>query len=196
MSSIRTGGRSAIIRAKVLAAASELVASNGLQNVTMPEIAQRAGVAATSLYRRWGDIGSLLLDMATERLSQKFPMPEEGSIKEDLKYWCGRIAAGLNSSDEPDFLRVLFATWDLTPEKRKKALAPRIEQIETMLQRGRARGEMTPSLEEVLDHLLAPLYIRALLGIVVDESLAEELVERLMKTPASLGDLNRTRRTQ
>lgn len=182
MSSTRTGGRSAIVRAKVLAAASDLVTSKGLQNVTMPEIAQRAGVAATSLYRRWGDVGSLLLDMAVERLSHKWSLPDEGSIEGDLKCWSGRIALGLKANKEANFFRVLLATSDVAPEKRIRALAPRLEQLEHMLQRSRARGEKTPSIDDVVNHLLAPLYIRALVGLPVDKTLAAQLVERLLNT--------------
>ncbi len=166
----------------MLAAASDLVSTKGLGNVTLPEIAQRAGVAATSLYRRWGDVGSLLLDMAVERLAQEFPLPDEGSIEEDLKCWSRRIARALNSPAEPNFLRVLLATWEVAPETRISALAPRVEQLQNMLGRSRARGERTPSLEEVIDHLLAPLYMRALFGLSVNEAFAEQLVERLLST--------------
>jgi AcrR family transcriptional regulator len=167
----------------VLAAASDLVATKGLPNVTMPEIAQRAGVAATSLYRRWGDVGSLLLDMAVERLSHKWPLPDEGTIEEDLKCWSERIALGLKSNKEANFFRVLLATSDVAPEKRIGALAPRLEQLQNMLQRSRARGERTPSVDDVVDHLLAPLYMRALLGLSLDKTFAAQLVERLLNTP-------------
>jgi len=180
MSSTRSGGRSAIVRAKVLAAASDLVATKGLQNVTMPEIAQRAGVAATSLYRRWGDVGSLLLDMAVDRLAHKWPLPDEGSIEDDLKRWSERIALGLNSTEEPKFFRVLLATTDIAPEKRIKALAPRREQLEAMLQRSKMRGERTPSVDDLIDHILSPLYMRALVGLPVDKARAKLLVERLL----------------
>jgi hypothetical protein len=38
----------------------------------------------------------------------------------------------------------------------------RLDQIATMLERDRARGERPPELANVMDHLLAPLYMRAL----------------------------------
>jgi len=180
MSITRAGGRSAIVRAKVLAAASELVATQGLRNVTLPEIAQRAGVAGTSVYRRWGDINSLLLDMSVERLAQKFPVPDEGSIKKDLELWGERIALGLNSTEEAKFFRILLATSELEPEQRMKALAPRLEQLEAMVQRSRSRGEKAPSVDEIFDYIISPLYMRALLGRPVDRSLANQLVHRLL----------------
>jgi hypothetical protein len=49
-----------------------------------------------------------------------------------------------------------------------------------MLARARERGEKTPSTAEVLDHLLSPLYVRALFGAPADEAFAERLVERLI----------------
>jgi hypothetical protein len=63
---------------------------------------------------------------------------------------------------------------------RSAALTPRSKQISTMLARARERGEKTPSTAEVLDHLLSPLYVRALFGAPADEAFAERLVERLI----------------
>lgn len=182
MSSTRSGGRSAIVRTRILAAASDLVAEQGLQSVTIPEIARRAGVAPTSLYRRWGNSGALLLDMAAEKLEQKYPLPDEGSVEKDLKMWTQRVAAGLSTStDEANFFRILLAVSDITPEKRIAALTPRIEQLKSMLKRGQERGELSPGIDDVINYLLAPLYMRALIGLPTDNSLAEQLVNRLLK---------------
>jgi hypothetical protein len=57
----------------------------------------------------------------------------------------------------------------------------RVDQIKTMLERARKRGEKPPALADVLDHLLAPLYTRALFGTPANEAFAEKLVERLMR---------------
>ena len=57
----------------------------------------------------------------------------------------------------------------------------RVQQIATMVERARARGETAPEPIDVTDHLLAPLYMRALFGARVDEAFAEDLVERLMR---------------
>jgi hypothetical protein len=60
------------------------------------------------------------------------------------------------------------------------ALKPRVAQLETMLGRARARGEPSPSIEDVVDMLLAPLYTRTLFGMPTDEALADRLVKRLL----------------
>lgn len=176
----RSGGRSAEVKAKVFAAANELVATKGLNNVTLPEIAQSAGVAPTSLYRRWGNVSSVLLDMSVERLTQKFPVPDEGSLEKDLVHWSERMALGLNSTEEAKFFRVLLATSDMDPDKRMKALAPRLNQLEAMLNRSTARGESAPSIDDILDFIISPLYMRALLGRPINKAYARKLAQRIL----------------
>jgi hypothetical protein len=63
---------------------------------------------------------------------------------------------------------------------RTAALNPRVEQIATMLERARQRGEIVPTVAEVLDHLLAPIYTRKLFGAPADETMAEQLTDRLI----------------
>lgn len=192
MSRVRSGGRSAAVRAKVLASARDLVLSRGVQNVTIPEIAQHAGVAPTSLYRRWGNVSALLLDMAVNRLADRWPLPDEGSVEADLKTWSACIVRGLNAPEEPSFLRILLTSWDLPPAKRVEALTPRLTQLEEMLQRGTDRGEAVPPVEDVVDHILAPLYMRGLLGLPVDEAYAERAVDRLLQCAATMASLPRS----
>lgn len=48
---------------------------------------------------------------------------------------------------------------------RDDLLAERARQLKSMLDRALERGERAPDALGVLDHLLAPMYIRVLLGI-------------------------------
>jgi len=50
-----------------------------------------------------------------------------------------------------------------------------------MLDRALQRGERVPSAFEVIDHILAPLYVRALFGMPEDEAFAEHLVDRILR---------------
>lgn len=184
MSSTRPGGRSAIVKTKVFDAAKTLAIQRGLHNVTMPEVAKLSGIAPTSLYRRWGDVGSLLMEMAAERLSEIFPLPDEGSVEADLTLWARRIVGGLIADADVNFLRVLLATTGMSPETRKLALASRLEQLQSMLARAKARGEAAPGADDVIDHLIAPLYMRSILGMPLNEGYADGLVRRLLEMTA------------
>lgn len=182
MSTRRPGGRTAIVKAKAFEAARALAVERSLHNVTMPEIAKRAGIAPTSLYRRWGDVGSLLMEMAVERLNETFPLPDEGTLVADLTLWARRITAGLNADIEVNFFRVLLATTAMSSETRHQVLAPRLEQLNAMLARAKIRGEAAPEADGVIDHLIAPLYMRSVLGMPLDEQYADKLVRTLLKT--------------
>src|SRR4051812_22755224 len=77
----RPGGRSARNKAAVFEAAAALLAERGHDAVTMTDIAERAGIAATSLYRRWGDVRALVMEVAVENLMRERPLPDTGTLR-------------------------------------------------------------------------------------------------------------------
>jgi AcrR family transcriptional regulator len=179
----RPGGRSARTKEAAFAATAALIAERGHEAITMTDIADRAGVAATSLYRRWGDVRILMMEVAVEQLTRKRPLPNTGSLRGDLRTWARRIAANLKSREGSTFFRTFIATampGDADGSARAAAFRPRVEQINEMLERARQRGEKVPSVDDVVNYLLAPIYVRVLFGSPTDESLAEQLADRLV----------------
>jgi AcrR family transcriptional regulator len=184
----RPGGRTARNQAAAFESAAALLVEKGPGSLSMTEIAERAGVAATSLYRRWGDVGSLLLEVAVGQLSREHPLPDTGSLDGDLRAWAQKVAAGLRSRRGSALFNVIAssaAQGSNRDSSRVRAMAPRIKQIEEMLDRAHERGEPAPRVSEVLDHLLAPLYFRALFGAPGDTALAAALVDHLLRRSAS-----------
>ena len=179
----RPGGRSTRIRAAVFNAADALLAVKKPAEVTMLDIAERAGVAASSLYRRWGDVQALLMDVATDRLMRDSPLPDTGALRGDLLGWAKSVATSLANPDSSVFVRVFLATAP-TPETnaaaRGEALIRRRDEIEALLERARQRGEPAPQVGEVIDCILAPLYLRMLFGTPEGEGYATDLVDRLL----------------
>jgi AcrR family transcriptional regulator len=180
----RPGGRTARTKAAVFAAVAALVAERGSAAVSIADVAERAGVAATSLYRRWGDIRALIMDVAVEQLLRERPLPDTGSLAGDLRKWARSIASSLRSPEGSSFFAALVAT-AMPPGQgasaRTSAMQRRVDQVSMMLERARARGESPPRLADVMDYLLAPLYMRALFGAPASDGFAERLVERLFE---------------
>ena len=179
----RPGGRTARTREAVFEAATALIAERDPASISITDIATRASVAATSLYRRWGDVRTLLMEVAVDQLTREQPLPDVGTLAGDLKLWGRRVAVGLGSAQGSAFFRVYIGTAPDTTQDgtgRAQAIGGRLEQIRAMLERARARGEPAPTVLEVTDHLLAPLYMRALFGAPADEAFAERLVDRLL----------------
>jgi hypothetical protein len=68
-------------------------------------------------------------------------------------------------------------------EARNRFLAERGRQLAEMLDRARSRGENPPEALDVLDHILAPLYIRSLFGMGgLTPDYLGQLVDRILAT--------------
>ncbi|MEU6300501.1 TetR/AcrR family transcriptional regulator [Streptomyces erythrochromogenes] len=80
----RTGGRSARVRAQVLAAVGELLMAGGYDGLTVETVAERAGVHRTTVYRRWRDVGGLLADVLDAASDDAWSPPDTGSLEGDL----------------------------------------------------------------------------------------------------------------
>ncbi|MFD7284611.1 TetR/AcrR family transcriptional regulator C-terminal ligand-binding domain-containing protein [Streptomyces sp. NPDC059863] len=155
----RPGGRSARVRAAVHRAVKELIADEANEQVTIPVIAARAGVHATTVYRRWGTVAELLADVMTSRFSGDFVVPDTGSLRGDLERYTYDLAKDLC---DPDTLALVRATIGTGGEQGAAACrGERQRQLEAILEREQARGNQPPTLERTTDAVLAPLYYRA-----------------------------------
>lgn len=70
---LRPGGRTARIREAVLLAAGDALAADGFDALDLGEIARRAGVGKTTVYRRWGTPGGLAADLLADMAEQSLP---------------------------------------------------------------------------------------------------------------------------
>ncbi|MFC4911996.1 TetR/AcrR family transcriptional regulator [Actinomadura gamaensis] len=183
----RPGGRSARVRAAVHQAVTDLVAERGYGEFTVADVASRAGVADTSVYRRWGTLEALLTDVALTRLKAQSPMPDTGSLAGDLHTYATQVAREITG---PDGLAVLRLTVALSNRgerglrARDDFLAERARLVQEMLDRAAERGENPPDALGVLDHIMAPMYIRVLFGVgPLTPDYIAGLVDRLLERP-------------
>jgi AcrR family transcriptional regulator len=179
----RTGGRSARVRAQVHRAVTELLAERR-SAITVPEVAARAGVHPTSLYRRWGTIEALILDVAVSRLTEESPVPDTGELRADLLTYAQRVAGDLKQPDRLAFLRTVLAVSDASDPRndpRAPLLGARGAQIQVMLDRAAQHGEASLHYTDVLDGILAPIYLRSLFDVGgVDDAYLTRLVDHLL----------------
>ncbi|MFF3515640.1 TetR/AcrR family transcriptional regulator C-terminal ligand-binding domain-containing protein [Streptomyces sp. NPDC002573] len=134
----------------------------------MAEVAARAGVADSSIYRRWGSLEALLMDVVVSRLTEHSPMPDTGGLAGDLRAFAAKAAKDVSGPDGLALLRTVVTVLAAGPSgeaARDRFLRARSEQIQGMLDRARARGEHPPDALEMLDVILAPMYVRVLFGV-------------------------------
>src|SRR5262249_23182458 len=77
----RLGGRGPRVRAAVLAATLAELADKGYAALTIDNVARRAGIHKTTIYRRWEDRGSLGADVLGGHHPVDFPLPHPRGVE-------------------------------------------------------------------------------------------------------------------
>lgn len=180
----RPGGRSARVRTAVHQAVTDLVAERGYGNFTVGEVAARAEVADTSIYRRWGNLEALVKEVAITRLTENSPIPDTGTLAGDLRGFAAGVARDVSGPEGLAVLRLVIAlsnAGESGAAARDQFLTERSRQLQEMLDRAHARGEESVELLEVIDHILAPIYVRVLFGAgPLTPEYVDGLVDRLL----------------
>ncbi len=182
-SSKRLGGRSARVKTVVFDAVEALLRDRPGETPSIPEIAERSGVNKTSLYRRWGDIRTLLAEVAVDRLVRDEPIPTIASVRENLTAWTISIARSVGDQHSLSLLRIMTLAPE-APSKEadimKTPLGRRLAELHAMLELGRQRGELVPTVGDVIEVVLSPIYMHALfLGPIQEPEGTVRLVDRL-----------------
>ncbi|NEB81095.1 helix-turn-helix transcriptional regulator, partial [Streptomyces sp. SID14478] len=81
---LRPGGRTARVRAAVLDAAGDVLAEEGFDRLDLADIARRADVGKTTVYRRWGSPTGLVADLLAQMAQESLPRSAAGSLRADL----------------------------------------------------------------------------------------------------------------
>jgi AcrR family transcriptional regulator len=163
---LRPGGRSARVQAAVHQATRELIELQGRDALTVPLIAARAGVTPSTIYRRWGDLAELLADVSVERMRPEGEPADTGSFRGDLIAWAEQFHEEMSSEVGRAMLRDVVAS-----AGQGEAAGPcqcaqfTAGVVSALVERGALRGEPVPTVEEVMDGLVAPLVYRLLFGM-------------------------------
>jgi AcrR family transcriptional regulator len=171
----RPGGRSARVRDAVYSAVGQLVGEGQRDTMSIPQVAERAGVNPTSVYRRWGSIEALLEEVAVAALTQDEPLPDTGTIEGDLQAWAAIIASDISRPARVTYLRAMVSARGITVDACP-CWDLREHQAGEMIDRARRRGEQAPTARQVVDHIIAPLYHHAVFGLAAGPGYAATLV--------------------
>jgi AcrR family transcriptional regulator len=176
----RPGGRSARVRAAVIAATLEELAESGYSGLSLESAARRAGVHKTTLYRRWRTKEALVLEAMLEQAAETVPVPDTGTLRGDLLGLAQGSAAIQTSPAGEAVVRAVAGEGPANAEifeANRRFWVERLELDGAILERARDRGELAADVdpEEVIEAVLGPLYFRLL---VTGEPLDREFIER------------------
>jgi AcrR family transcriptional regulator len=154
----------------ILNATVELLADRGLAAMSIEEVAARAGVGKTTIYRRWPSKGLLALDAFVTSFREEQPLPDTGTLRGDLLSALTAWVRAVTQTPMGTMLTSLIAEAQHDPELRgawrDRVIEPLRRQHRIMLERAVARGEIPASVdaEVVLDLFFGAAEHRLLLG--------------------------------
>jgi AcrR family transcriptional regulator len=131
-------------REAVLAATVELLTECGLAGVNVEAIAQRSGVAKTTIYRHWPKSSQLVID-AVDALAEPCAEPDTGSLRGDLTAIIRGLANTLTASPMAAVIPSLVDAAERDAEiarLRREWVRQRRSSIRVALEHARRRGEI------------------------------------------------------
>jgi AcrR family transcriptional regulator len=164
---LRPGGRSARVQESVHQAVDALLADTPRDDITITQVATRAGVTPSTIYRRWGDLQTLLADVAVKRFYPDTGPADTGSLQSDLETWAQGFQEEMSSAPGRAMTRDVVA--GVNPDGSGppcQCAAFTRSQLQTILDRATARGEPTPPVQDIVDRVVAPLMYRLLFNDV------------------------------
>jgi AcrR family transcriptional regulator len=184
----RTGGRvrSAEAHDAVLAAAAELLEESGYQQITIEGMAERSGVAKSTIYRWWSSKPELVMEAYTATVSSRMPEPDTGSLARDLTVFVSHLHKGADFAPRVRALRGLMAEAQLDPRFEdlfRAWVQTRRDVVLQLLTRARERGEITvdADLDLVVDQIFGVFWYRLLVGhLPLDAEAAGAQVKQLL----------------
>ena len=190
----RPGGRAARVRAAVLAATGALLMEVGYDQLTVEEVARRAGVHKTTVYRRWPTKPELIADAVREQSAEAVPIPDTGTLLGDLRRLARDVARNVGSEGGGRRTRTIVAAAASSAELAAGVnafWADRLELCSPIVERAIERGEVPPGTDPdlVIEALVGPIWLRLLVtGEPIDDHFTDrvaELIDAGARAPAS-----------
>ena len=174
----------------ILGAVYDLLHEKSVRDLTIEEVARRAGVGKPTIYKWWPSKAALVMAMLDERITENLPAPlpalGAGNAEEVIRSlvrqlirrfngFAGKVAAEIlaEGQSEPSVLQ----------EYRDRYLSKRRACATEVIERAQASGEFRKDIDPqvLIDMIFGPIYFRRLVRHQkLDERFGKELVDHIM----------------
>ncbi|MEE1814131.1 TetR/AcrR family transcriptional regulator [Streptomyces sp. SP18ES09] len=173
--SSRTGRpRSTEADTAILEATRAALVELGWSKLTMGDVAGRAGVAKTTLYRRWANKNELVVD-AVAVLFDELELPDLGSLQADIEHVVLQFATLLERPETKTALMAVVAESTRDEPLRERIRASIVDRQKRLVLAGRERaqlrGELPPGRDPSAADATDDLIFDVIAGAVVHRAL-------------------------
>ncbi|WP_328678978.1 TetR/AcrR family transcriptional regulator [Streptomyces sp. NBC_00343] len=166
--------RSTTADTAILAATREALVELGWSRLTLGDVATRAGVAKTTLYRRWAGKNELVVDAVAE-LFDELHLPDRGTLAADIEGVVLQFAAILARPEAKSGLMAVVAESIHDDALRDRIRESIVDRQKCLVLEGRARaqarGELPPETDPQEAARTADLIFDVVAGAVVHRTL-------------------------
>ncbi|MFG3036085.1 TetR/AcrR family transcriptional regulator [Streptomyces sp. NPDC048330] len=158
----------------ILEATRAALVELGWSKLTMGDVAGRAGVAKTTLYRRWANKNELVVD-AVAVLFDELELPDLGSLQADIEHVVLQFAALLERPETKTALMAVVAESTRDEPLRERIRASIVDRQKRLVLAGRMRaqqrGELPAGRDPVATDATDDLIFDVIAGAVVHRAL-------------------------
>lgn len=179
--------RSEQSREAIIQATLDLLEGQPLRDISIEAIARRAKVGKATIYKWWSSKAHLALEAFLESKHRNAPIPDTGSIREDLLQHIASLTR-FHQTRAGQALVHFIAEGQCAPEFQKdfweRFLKVRRAVVLEMLNRGIERGELRTDvdIDLMIDIIYAPMVYRQMIGYgPLDHSAVQEYVSILLE---------------
>ncbi|MGW8379661.1 TetR/AcrR family transcriptional regulator [Streptomyces sp. ODS28] len=173
--------RSASADRAILDATRAALVELGWGKLTMGHVAERAGVAKTTLYRRWAGKSELVVD-AVAVLFDELELPDRGSLREDIEGVVLSFAALLDRPETKTSLMHVVAESTHDPALRERMRDAIVGRQKRLVLEGRRRAQKRG---ELPSDPLDPRETRRVIDLIFDV-IAGAVVHRALVSAESV----------
>jgi AcrR family transcriptional regulator len=169
----------------VLEAALEELGQVGYGALRIEDVAARAGVNKTTVYRRWPTKEDLVRAALLAMTVDKFVAPNTGSLRSDLLEMARRMVAMTRTCEGQSLFRAVLAEG---PGSELMAIAKSLRKVHeavprSVIEAAQARGELAPSIDPMMlfDVLVAAINRRLFMDREdIDDTYLDRLLDLLL----------------
>ena len=169
----------------MLRATLDILSERGFDGLELPEVARRAGVNASTVYRRWASRPRLVGEALLERGQPLSPTPDTGALRTDLERLLMEGGALLRTPAVVALFEVLLMQSnqpaDDVAEARDRFFAAHLREAQLIMDRAVARGELRAdtSPEALVELIIGPALLRSLfMGRELDVAAVGAIITR------------------
>ena len=176
----RPGGRTADVTRRINAAVLELLVEGGIDACTFQNVASRAGIERSTLYRRSPDRWPMIIDAIIDFAWHETAPLDTGSFRGDLSATLDNLAKALNGPLGPALVTVAAALQgSAAPGEGERFWNSRMERLGQMFDKAIARGEIPADADQeaIFSMAAGPLYFRR---FIASKPIGEEWVKMIV----------------